>query len=130
MKEFDKEVHDAIEEVEASSRNDICIFHGMSYEEAFRLIKELLYDDKQSLDSRYRDAIYVASMTLRRHQKKNVVLESDGYADGFAVYDALCPSCGEILEEDYDMDSNYNPYCPYCGQKLNWKLEEKKNENN
>lgn len=44
---------------------------------------------------------------------------SDGYADGYPVYDtAECPSCGHIFDT---LDEHYK-YCPYCGQKLAWKI--------
>lgn len=47
---------------------------------------------------------------------------SDGYADGFPVYDmAECPNCGYYFEESYD--SWEEPYCPHCGQHLDWYLK-------
>ena len=52
---------------------------------------------------------------------------SDGYADGYLVYDgAECPNCGYGYEEN---DSAWKePYCPHCGQRLNWEFKRKATE--
>lgn len=44
---------------------------------------------------------------------------SDGYADGFPVYDeARCPICECDFEEE---STNWGcKYCPDCGQALDW----------
>lgn len=49
---------------------------------------------------------------------------SDGYADGYPVYDtAECPNCGRLFEV---YDEEHYKYCPDCGQRLK---ENNKNEN-
>lgn len=41
---------------------------------------------------------------------------SDGYADGFPVYDEWeCSSCGRIIEADEEPTLKY---CPQCGAKM------------
>lgn len=46
---------------------------------------------------------------------------SDGYADGYPVYDtAICPNCTRIFEV---FDEEHYKYCPTCGQHLNWSEE-------
>ena len=46
---------------------------------------------------------------------------SDGYADGFPVYDeARCPICECDFEEE---STNWGcKYCPDCGQALDWSV--------
>ena len=52
-----------------------------------------------------------------------ILLEGDGYADGSLVYDtAICPVCGYVLDDEFDVEDNHEPYCPHCGQKLNWNV--------
>jgi len=51
-----------------------------------------------------------------------VILEGDGYADGYPVLDtAICPRCGFVLDDDYDERYHHEPYCPHCGQRLIWE---------
>ena len=46
--------------------------------------------------------------------------ESDGYADGYPVYDTwICPNCGEHYEVEFD----HYDYCPKCGQRIDWSEE-------
>ena len=46
--------------------------------------------------------------------------ESNGYADGYMVYDTwICPNCGKKYEVDYD---DYK-HCPECGQAIDDNLE-------
>lgn len=43
---------------------------------------------------------------------------SDGYVDGYPVYDtASCPTCERVFEV---YDEEHYKYCPTCGQKLDW----------
>ena len=66
-----------------------------------------------------------AELGLRALEKqipKSVVLEGDGYADGFLVYEVICPECDALLDDEYDADLKHDPFCPYCGQRLNWDL--------
>lgn len=52
---------------------------------------------------------------------KKPYFESDGYADGYPVYDTwICPRCGTNYEVDYDKFD----YCPKCGQRIDWDMEE------
>lgn len=51
---------------------------------------------------------------------------TDGYADGYPVYDtATCPNCTRVFEIDYE---EHYKYCPSCGQHLNWNTENKDEE--
>lgn len=64
---------------------------------------------------------------MNRDEPKTVYLQGDGYSDGELVYDtAICPSCGYVLDDDYDQENLYEPYCPHCGQRLNWEIGEEK----
>ena len=52
---------------------------------------------------------------------KTVNYISDGYADGYPVYDiALCSNCERIFEV---YDEEHYKYCPSCGQKIDWSDE-------
>ena len=55
-------------------------------------------------------------------ETKSVLYLSDGYADGYPVYDeAECPNCGRGFEEDsetWECD-----FCPDCGQALDWTMK-------
>ena len=56
-------------------------------------------------------------------ESKTVLYSSDGYADGYMVYDmAECPNCGYEYEEG-DKDWGL-PFCPNCGQSLDWESED------
>lgn len=47
---------------------------------------------------------------------KEPYIESDGWADGTAVWDEWqCPNCNAY----YDYDDKHN-YCPNCGQHIDW----------
>lgn len=62
---------------------------------------------------------------MNRDKPMTVLLSGDGYADGHLVYDTVeCPSCGYILDDDFDIDAHHEPYCPHCGQRLNWEFGE------
>ena len=51
---------------------------------------------------------------------KKPYFESDGYADGYPVYDTwICPRCGH----NYEVDSDKFDYCPKCGQRIDWSDE-------
>lgn len=59
---------------------------------------------------------------LKRNEKREPYLESDGEADGYPVYDLYeCPNCGEA----YNFEDEHHAYCPECGQALDWSFEEK-----
>ena len=52
---------------------------------------------------------------------KKPFFESDGYADGYPVYDTwICPRCGH----NYEVDSDKFDYCPKCGKRIDWDMEE------
>ena len=61
-------------------------------------------------------------------KKKNIIYISNGYSDGFPVYDeAECPDCSKHFEEFED--SWKCNFCPECGRALNWDCEDKEDEN-
>ena len=52
---------------------------------------------------------------------KKPIFESNGYADGYPVYDTwICPRCGH----NYEVDSDKFDYCPKCGKRIDWDMEE------
>ena len=54
---------------------------------------------------------------LKKHEKRALYYDGDGYSDGKPVYDmAYCQTCGqEFEEENGDWGDNY---CKNCGQRL------------
>ena len=54
---------------------------------------------------------------LERESPQPIVTESDGYADGYPVWEFYCPNCDYSLGE---VDDPRMPYCPACGQALDW----------
>ena len=65
--------------------------------------------------------IYLIKAIVKKEIPKKPFFESDGYADGYPVYDTwICPKCGT----NYEVDSDKFDYCPKCGQKLDWSNEE------
>lgn len=80
---------------------------------------DFLNTDLVSLDKNYATILL---MKLQMCDEKETALTvnyiSDGYADGFPVYDtATCPNCERIFEV---YDEEHYRYCPSCGQKLKW----------
>jgi len=61
---------------------------------------------------------------MSRDEPRDVIYESDGFADGLSVYDvAYCPNCGH----DFYLDEAavwMMPFCPNCGQALRWEGDE------
>lgn len=51
---------------------------------------------------------------------------SDGYADGYPVYDEWeCSECGVVFEDEFeDVEPRYK-YCPNCGAKMDEKATRK-----
>ena len=65
--------------------------------------------------------IDLISEIVKKEIPKKPFFESDGYADGYPVYDTwICPRCGH----NYEVDSDKFDYCPKCGQRLDWSEEE------
>ena len=65
--------------------------------------------------------IYLIKAIVKKKITKKPYFESDGYADGYPVYDTwVCPNCGE----DYEIEYDHYDYCPHCGQKIDWDTEE------
>lgn len=69
-------------------------------------------------------SICIAMEALDKQIPKKVNRYSDGYADGYPVYDqGGCPICGFPFNDDEgDWESTY---CPNCGQRLDWEGENK-----
>lgn len=62
--------------------------------------------------------IYLIRAIVKKEIPKKPFFESDGYADGYPVYDTwICPRCGEHYETEVD---KYD-YCPHCGQRIDWE---------
>ena len=60
-------------------------------------------------------SVPVADVVERK--KGHYIVNSDGYADGYPVYDIWsCSECGCVFE-DWDEKPNYN-YCPNCGADM------------
>lgn len=60
-------------------------------------------------------AITFGIEALEKQIPKKPVMEGDGYADGYPVYDTwICPNC----ETHYEVDCDRYDYCPKCEQKL------------
>lgn len=65
--------------------------------------------------------IYLIRAIVKKEIAKKPFFESDGYADGYPVYDTwICPRCGE----HYEIECDHYDYCPKCGQRLDWSEEE------
>ena len=72
---------------------------------------------------KYRDDqdIYLIKAIVKKEIPKKPYLESDGYADGYPVYDTwICPRCGH----NYEVDSDKFDYCPKCGQRIDWEEQQ------
>ena len=64
--------------------------------------------------------IYLIKAIVKKEIPKKTYFESDGYADGYPVYDTwICPRCGH----NYEVDSDKFDYCPKCGQRIDWSDE-------
>lgn len=60
-----------------------------------------------------------------KNKPKKPDYEGDGYSDGEIAYDTwICPNCGVKYEVDYEV---YD-YCPDCGQKIDWSVNDEKNQ--
>ena len=62
--------------------------------------------------------IYLIKAIVKKEIPKKPFFESDGYADGYPVYDTwICPRCGH----NYEVDSDKFDYCPKCGKRIDWE---------
>ena len=58
----------------------------------------------------------IAVDAMKKQIPKELIAESDGYADGSMIYDSFyCPSCDYHME-DYEVKN----FCPNCGQAIDW----------
>ena len=81
------------------------------------LAEHSCYYDKPSDE----EDIYLIKAIVKKEIPKKPYFESDGYADGYPVYDTwICPRCGT----NYEGDSEKFDYCPKCGQRIDWDMEE------
>ena len=86
----------------------------MSYKEAISILS-VYYEPG---DIRQNDALDLAIESLEKQIPTKPEYISGGYADGFLVWVACCPTCGHWLEvEDEE-------YCQNCGQKIDWSEKE------
>lgn len=98
----------------------------MTPEEAIRIldsetsrnaIKELEYYAGFNADkviNQIQEAMDMGAAALKRFMPMYPYAESDGYADGYPVWEYSCPECGCEFDEDRVC------YCPDCGQKIVW----------
>ena len=71
------------------------------------------YSHIRKSDSEW-EAVIVAIEALEKQIPQKPYMESDGYADGYPVWDSFCPVC--MLDFD-----GYEPiHCPKCGQAIDW----------
>ena len=64
--------------------------------------------------------IYLIKAIVKKEIPKKPFFESNGYADGYPVYDTwICPRCGT----NYEVDSDKFDYCPKCGKRIDWEEE-------
>lgn len=71
--------------------------------------------------TRDEEDIYLIKAIVKKEIPKKPFFESDGYADGYPVYDTwICPRCGH----NYEVDSDKFDYCPKCGKRIDWDMEE------
>ena len=91
----------------------------MDNKEALKVIEKLCENLKPT-ETVVLSAFLLACAALEKQIPRKVLLHSDGYADGYPVYDiAGCPKCGSSFE---DGDENWeSSYCPNCGQRLDWE---------
>ena len=71
--------------------------------------------------TRDEEDIYLINAIVKKEIPKKPFFESDGYADGYPVYDTwICPRCGH----NYEVDSDKFDYCPKCGKRIDLDMEE------
>ena len=68
---------------------------------------------KTITDEEYLTLVLMADFQYPK--KPNLV--SDGYADGYPMWDAFCPKCGCGLEDS-------DAFCPDCGQMIDWSEDD------
>ena len=69
------------------------------------------------------ECLRISIETLQNQIPRKMVYESDGYAEGYHVWDvASCPGCGRLFDEKDD-DWQTARFCPFCGQALDWEME-------
>lgn len=84
-----------------------------------RYCKEKSYDNECLTDCGCFEAKILAIEALEKQIRKRVYLVSDGYADGYPVWEEYCPACESELD-----GCSYYDFCPYCGQALDWSEED------
>lgn len=66
-------------------------------------------------DNEIKEAVTLAIEALKKQIAEKPDVYSDGYADGYEVWEEHCPNCY------YDFDGDNPSYCPRCGQKLSFE---------
>lgn len=65
----------------------------------------------------------MAIESMQKQIPRKMAYESDGYADGYPVWDvARCPNC-DCSFDDCDDAWQTAKFCPRCGQALDWEME-------
>lgn len=81
---------------------------------AVRQIRYYTGFDKDKVIEQIQEAMDMGAVALKRFMPMYPYAESDGYADGYPVWEYSCPECGCEFDEDRVC------YCPDCGQKIVW----------
>lgn len=88
----------------------------MTPKEAYESLCYEIYEEGHC--SYIEEELDIAIKALKKQIAEKPDVYSDGYADGYEVWEEHCPNCY------YDFDGDNPSYCPRCGQKINWGEEE------
>ena len=97
--------------------SDLALAYRVKRQDAYKIAISALKELQQ-----YREigTVEECREAVEKQKPKVPDYESDGYADGYMVYDTwICPNCGKKYEVDHD---DYK-HCPECGQAIDNNLE-------
>lgn len=87
----------------------------MTPKEAIEQIELAIAEVEWEYSMSYAAAFDMAIEALKKQIAEKPDVYSDGYADGYEVWEEHCPNCY------YDFDGDNPSYCPRCGQKLSFE---------
>lgn len=87
----------------------------MTTKEAVEQIELAIAEVEWEYSMSYAAAFDMAIEALKKQIAEKPDVYSDGYADGYEVWEEHCPNCY------YDFDGDNPSYCPRCGQKLSFE---------